>query len=291
MPGGGAEDRFFEWDQRGKPKFPRRATGIGHVTKRWDAGGSFAGEREDVYKRQILDRDAAERDLVGGGDLAEIGKPDAAGGVGAGEVSLEVTELDVYKRQRYNSAEETVKIPGKRGPVNPMDRFDAQGIAAFADLERAGKECDAGAKIAAYEVDPVSYTHLDVYKRQVIPLRDIGRAEARLVVKNDRPEVPIHRRLHAGHAAQGIRAFRLLHAVLDGHAPGIDADAVINRAPDGHADQRQGGVTQQLDAGHGLSGAPAGPRGPGSPRGFGRSGFRRLAIRLLGRRRFTSFGH
>ena len=123
--------------------------------------------------------------------------------------------------------------------------------------------------------------------RIVIPVRHKRRPEPRLAMKNDRPEVPVLRRLERRQVPLHIRPVRL-DAVLDRHAPGLGAPAIINRAPDRHADHRQRRIPHKLQ----LRPRPRTRKRPPRSRLARRfHGLHRLAIRSLGRGSFTSFSH
>ena len=69
--------------------------------------------------------------------------------------SVSYTHLDVYKRQ---------------GLVDMRTRFDRQLEKLNVELIRMGALCEEAISIVAKSLldsDPVSYTHLDVYKRQL----------------------------------------------------------------------------------------------------------------------------
>ena len=87
-------------------------------------------------------------DFQKGFDLMEAGK---AGKV----VPVSYTHLDVYKRQQLDGAIGTVVV----GDHQPLRRNEAG---------RASAQRDHGAHRVTGQVGPVSYTHLDVYKRQAL---------------------------------------------------------------------------------------------------------------------------
>ena len=93
----------------------------------------------DVYKRQLLWR--SQR-------LHQKGRRDRFGNHAAAPVSY--THLDVYKRQAYS----------RRGVSFCADRAGAEKVHRQQGGAggKAGREADTGRA--------VSYTHLDVYKRQ-----------------------------------------------------------------------------------------------------------------------------
>ena len=82
-------------------------------------------------------------------------------------MSVSYTHLDVYKRQRYGLASPSVVV------VEIFRRHDLSPLSLHVQLVRhlrlpGGEQLSvAVSDVYALMPHPVSYTHLDVYKRQV----------------------------------------------------------------------------------------------------------------------------
>ena len=79
-----------------------------------------------------------------------------------------ITKKDVYKRQGYarKDVEKTKKIAKKFVRYQEGAELYSIGLTKFQEL---AKEAKAVYKIDKVALVTVSYTHLDVYKRQVLP--------------------------------------------------------------------------------------------------------------------------
>ena len=89
------------------------------------------------------------------GDVALVSVMYANNEIGAVEPAVSYTHLDVYKRQ-------DIRRFGVNAAAYTRKERNAAGAKA-----KAGQEADLGDKVGAGEdEEPVSYTHLDVYKRQ-----------------------------------------------------------------------------------------------------------------------------
>ena len=93
-------------------------------------------------------------------------------------------KIDVYKRQHVlctafeNPVGHIVAQPGgceQHGPSrgSPLSRSlpERNGMSADTGLRLSGQDIEVGNIIEPIEIPPVSYTHLDVYKRQVSALQ------------------------------------------------------------------------------------------------------------------------
>ena len=69
-------------------------------------------------------------------------------------MSVSYTHLDVYKRQEQQLAVSAV----------PPDLLEESGLVKTEDAEVSAQEDE----LCGYPLAPVSYTHLDVYKRQLL---------------------------------------------------------------------------------------------------------------------------
>ena len=112
------------------------------------------------------------------------------GAKGKGKTKILLDKVDVYKRQVYADAEYLAPLIGYTGKVSAEeleelkkedDSYDATDIVGKTGLESVLEttlQGDKGSETlyvdnmgrtleVASRVEPVSYTHLDVYKRQV----------------------------------------------------------------------------------------------------------------------------
>ena len=78
----------------------------------------------------------------------------------ANHKSVSYTHLDVYKRQMPGRVIQSLKKAKSNNPLFLLDEIDKMGADFRGD--------PASALLEVLDPEPVSYTHLDVYKRQVL---------------------------------------------------------------------------------------------------------------------------